>query len=226
MKKLLLLGTIVAIAMMFTSCGEKKAESKKIGEYDLVEQGGKLGVNYGGYVVLAPEYDEISEQYSSLFAKKSDGTTTIIARKSEVLTAKIDNISPTIDPEYFVISTSGKVYLWKKGTGYLRGTFNNVVLLASENNGIFVFCCDDNGWGVMNYSTSLAPRKYDKVYIAEGNKTYAILVYSKAGGWTMYDKDGVSDGVRYDTPSKTLEQQLKKFDTSEPHGVLKVDWPL
>ena len=78
----------------------------------------------------------------------------------------------------------------------------------------------------MNYSTSLAPRKYDKVYIAEGNKTYAILVYSKAGGWTMYDKDGVSDGVRYDTPSKTLEQQLKKFDTSEPHGVLKVDWPL
>lgn len=226
MKKLLLLGTIVAIAMMFTSCGEKKAESKKIGEYDLVEQGGKLGVNYDGYVVLAPEYDEISEQYSSLFAKKSDGTTTIIARRSEVLTAKIDNISPTIDPEYFVIGTAGKVYLWKKGSGYLRGPFNDVVLVASENNGTFVFCSDDNGWGVMNFTASMAPRNYEKVYIADGNKTHAVLVYSKASGWAMYDNVGVTDGVRYDTPSKTLEQQLKKFDTSAPYGVLRVDWPL
>ena len=61
---------------------------------------------------------------------------------------------------------------------------------------------------------------------SQNKDTHAVLVYTKKNGWSMHDKGGVTDGVKYDTTSKVLEKQLKKFDTSAPYGVLEVDWKL
>ncbi|MBQ8481503.1 MAG: hypothetical protein IJ532_03110 [Alphaproteobacteria bacterium] len=213
---------VVAIAMAFTSC-DKKAEVKKLGEYELIEKGDKLGLKLNGYTVLDPVYDEITENsdYSCVLAKKDKETTFVVGEHS-VFTGEVIGITSAATAGYYVVATPKGLYLWKSGTAYSIGAFNSIAM-----SGEIVFFESDEGWGAtFTDHTPIAPRRFEKVYVVRNKDTHAVLVYTKKNGWAMYDKGGVTDGVRYDTPSKVLEKQLKGFDTSKPYGVLDVNWNL
>ena len=222
MKKVLFLGMVVAIAMTFTSC-DKKAEVKKLGEYELTEKADKFGIKLDGGTVLDPVYDEITEnsEYGCVMAKLGKETT-IVVNGHHVFTGEIVSINAASTADYYVIETPKGLYLWKKGTSYNIGAFKSIAM-----NGEIVFFESDEGWGAtFTNHEPIAPRRFEKVYVVKNKSTHAVLVYTKKTGWTMHDKGGVTDGVRYDTPSKVLEKQLKNFDTSKPYGVLDVNWDL
>lgn len=222
MKKLLFFGMIIAIAIAFTACG-KKAEPKKLGKYELVEQNDKLGLKLGESTVLECVYDEIieSEPYKCIFANKGHETT-IVVNGYSVFNGELGSIEPAETEGYYKIATPDGIYLWKAETAYVIGSFEDIVMVDE-----IAFLKSADGWGATftNY-IPIAPRRFEKVYVMKNKDTHAVLVYTKKDGWAMYDKDGVSDGLKYDTPSKVLEKQLKKFDTSEPCGVLITDWAL
>lgn len=222
MKKVLFLGMVVAIAMAFTSC-EKKAEVKKLGEYELTEKADKLGIKLNGVTVLEPVYDEISmdSDHGCIIAKQ-DKETTLVVNGHTVFTGEIQDIRPAETAGYYVISTPKGLSLWKGGTAYSIGAFDEIAM-----KGEIVFLKSEDGWGAtFTNHEPIAPRRFEKVYVAKNSKTHAVLVYTKKNGWSMHDSGGVTDGVRYDTPSKVLEKQLKNFDTSKPYGVIDVSWNL
>ncbi len=222
MKKILFFGALVAIAMTLTSC-DKKAEVKKLGEYELTEKADKLGLKLNGATVLDPVYDEISQNsdYDCVLAKK-DNETTFVVNGHTVFTGEVKDIRPAETAGYYVISTPKGLNLWKSGTAYSIGAFDEIVM-----NGEIVFFKSEEGWGAtFTNHEPIAPRRFEKVYVAKNSKTHAVLVYTKKNGWSMHDSGGVTDGVRYDTPSKVLEKQLKNFDTSKPYGVIDVNWDL
>ena len=226
MKKLLFFGLFVAIAMTvtFVSCNGK-AEVKKVGEYELFQQDGKFGLKLNGVTELPPVYSEISEktEYKAIFAQNDEGTTILAAGTTPIADAKIEAIEPTDAPEYVYVRTSERgVYLWKIGTSSTIGPMADIVLTE----GIVFMESFEHSWGATTLDFhGLAPRAFEKVYVLKNGDKIAVLVYDKKG-WTMYDSDGVSNGVKYDTSSKVLEKQLKKFDVSKPFGVLEVDWKL
>ena len=224
MKKFVFLGMLFAIAMAFTfvSCGEK-AQPKMLGEYELIEQNGKFGLKLGEIKVLDPVYEEItlSEEYSCVVAKK-DKETSLIVDGHLVFSGEIEAIKNADTPGYFIISTPNGVHLWQGGTGNIIGRFEEVSM--SDN---IVFFKSEDGWGAAFADHSpIAPHRFEKVYVAKNKDTHAVLVYDKKTGWAMYDKGGVTDGVKYSTSSKALKKQLKKFDTSKPCGVIEVNWKL
>lgn len=222
MKKLLFWGMIVAIATAFTAC-DKKTEPKKLGEYELIEQGGKFGLMLDGFNVLSPVYDDIQEVevYKCIFAKK-DNETTIVVNGSEIFTGELKQIKNAATEGYYTIDTPKAKYLWKAQSSYIIGPFEDIVM-----NGDIAFLKSAEGWGAtFTNHNPIAPRRFEKVYVVKNKKTHAVLVYTTKNGWILYDKDGVSDGVRYDIPSKELEKQLKNFDVSKPYGVLEAEWDL
>lgn len=227
MKKFVFLGAFVAIAMAFTfvSCGNK-AETKKIGEYELFEKDGKFGLKLEGATVLSADYSEITEkpEYKAVFAQNGAGTTILAAGTTPLVEVAIEKIEQSGTPDYVYVHAGQRgTYLWKIGTSSTFGPFSDIRL----NDGIVFLEGFDHNWGATTLDLhGLAPRNFEKVYIVKNKDAYAVLVYTKKAGWAMYDKDGVSNGSKYDTPSKALEKQLKKFDTSEPCGVLEVDWKL
>ena len=222
MKKFVFLGMLFAIAMAFTSCGQK-AEPKMLGEYELTEQGDKLGLKMNGYTVLEPVYDEITQNsdYACVVAKK-DKETTLVVGEHTAFTGEVTSIRAAETSGYYIIATPDGLYLWQAGTSKTIGRFDEIAM----RDNIVVFKSED-GWGAAFTDHSpIAPRRFEKVYVVKNKDTHAVLVYTKKGGWSMHDKGGVTDGVKYDTTSKVLEKQLKKFDTSAPYGVLDVDWKL
>lgn len=222
MKKffIIMMAGLMVTALSLTSCGQK-AEVKKVGEFELTEQQGKLGLKSpDGYIILEPLYDEITEneEYDCIVATNGDETTFLVDGH-EAFRGVIKNISPLGD--YQLITTPDGQYLWKPGTNYCIGAFEEIGVLKKA-----IFLKSSDGWGgAFENHNPIAPRRFEKVYIVENGKTYAIVVKDK-NGWHMYDKGGVTDGVQYDTPSKDLERELKKFDTTKPYGFLTVDWPL
>ena len=228
MKKVLFLGAFVAIAMAvsFVSCGNN-AEVKKIGEYELFNgQDGKFGLKLNGVNILSADYDEITEkpEYKAIFAQNGSGTAILAGGTTPIIKAKIASIDPSGDPDYVYVRTDDRgTYLWKIGTSVTIGPFADIILTDG-----FVFLeSSEHAWGATTLDLhGLAPRSFEKVYVVKNADQYAVLVYNKKNGWSMYNKDGVSNGVKYNTSSKVLEKQLKKFDTSKPCGVLDVDWKL
>lgn len=223
MKKLLFLGALVAIAMTYVSCGNK-AEVKKLGQYELFEQDGKFGLKQGGAKVLDAVYDEITAQpdYQAIFAKKGAETAILVAGTTPI-EATIESINPTEVPEYVYVRAGERgVYLWKIGTSSTIGPMADIVL----TDGIVFMESFEHSWGATTLDFhGLAPRNFEKVYVVKNKDKFAVLVYDKKG-WALYNSEGVSNGVKYDTSSKVLEKQLKKFDTSTPCGILEVDWKL
>lgn len=221
MKKFLFLCVLVAIAIALISCEQKEPEM--LGEYELSEHNGLLGLKLNGSTVLEPLYDEISmsDEYPCVMAKKS-GETTLVVGEHVAFTGVVDSVKVAETDGYFVISTPEGKYLWKGGTNDVLGHFNDI---AMDND--IVFFKSDEGWGAafLNH-TPIAPRRFEKVYVAKNKDTHAVLVYDKKNGWSMHDKGGFTEGRKYDTSSKVLEKQLKKFDISRPYGVLEVDWKL
>jgi len=194
-----------------------------LGEYELTEKADKFGIKFNGVTVLDPVYDEITENsdYGCIMAKK-DKETTIVVNGYTVFTGEISVITAAATPGYYVIATPKGLYLWKSGSSYNIGAFDAIAMHDE-----IVFFKSEEGWGAtFTDHTPIAPRRFEKVYVAKNKDTHAVLVYTKKAGWSMYNKDGVTDGVKYDTPSKVLEKQLKKFDTSAPYGVLEIDWKL
>lgn len=224
MRKLLFLGACVAIVTAFTSCGSK-SEPKMVGEYELFEQDGKFGLKQGGAKVLDAVYDEITAQpdYQAVFAKKGAETTILVAGTTPI-EAAIESINPTEVPEYVYVRAGERgTYLWKIGTSSTIGPFADIVL----TDGIVFLKSAENTWGATTLDFhGLAPRNFEKVYIVKNKDKSAVLVYDKKNGWAMYNQDGVSNGEKYNASSKVLEKQLKKFDVSEPCGILEVDWKL
>ena len=227
MKKLLFFGAFVAIAMAvsFVSCGGN-AEVKKIGEYELFGKDGKFGLKQNGSTVLSADYKEITErtEYKAIFAEGGGGTTILAGGSTPIVEAKIASIDPTDNPEYVYVRTGERgTYLWKIGTSSTFGPMFDIVLAKG-----FVFMEGfDHNWGATTLDLhGLAPRSFEKVYVVMNKEKSAVLVYDKKNGWAMYNQDGVSNGEKYNTSSKVLEKQLKKFDTSKPCGVFEVDWKL
>ena len=227
MKKLFFLLVCVAIATtagVLTSCDKK--ETKKLGSYELVETKGLFGLKDStGYTILSPEFKEIKEmpEYKAVFAEKEDGLTTIVTKSYTVLDdVKISSLEPTGNPDYVYIKGEGnKMWLLQLETSYCIGPFPEIRLVYD-----IVFLKDDGKWGAATLDhTGLAPRTFERVIVVKNDKTRAVLV-KDAKGWAMYDQDGVSDGVRYDSSSKELEKQVKTLNVAEDVVVTKVNWPL
>ena len=212
----------IAAASVFISC-ESKKEAQKIGEYELLENNGKFGLKDGSHVILNAEYDEISEvaDYKAIFAKK-DAETTVVINGYVLFAAPIDSIVPTDEAEFVYIYSSGTVRLWQKGTSYIVGPFTDVRLMDD-----IVFLNEEGKWGAATTNrTGLAPRKFDKIFVVKNKDKLAVVVKDASSGWAMYDQDGVSDGMRYNTSSKQLERELKKLKLVGDIGVVEVTWPL
>ena len=210
----------VAAMSVFTSCDQKK-EAQKIGDYELSEQNGKFGLKEGTHAILAPEYDKIEAitEYDAILAVK-DNETTVVAKGYAAFSAIIDSIAPA-EGDFFYVYSPGKVRLWQKGTSNVVGPFTDVRLF-----GDIVFLNDDGKWGAATTAhNGLAPRKFDKIFIVKNGDKLAVLVKDKSG-WAMYDKDGVTDGQRYNTSSKALEKQIKALKLTGDVGVVEVKWQL
>lgn len=218
---------MIAATGMLSSCDNVKKSGEKVGDCELFEQDGLQGLKDStGQVVLAPKYAKIEEvaAYKAIFATtEPDGATTIlIGGYPAVEDVVIDSIVPTNLPEYvYIHSQKTGVYLWKTGTSSVIGPFTDIKLIDD-----IVFLNADGLWGAATLQhQGLAPRKFDKLYIVKNGSTLAVVAYDK-NGYAMYDKEGVSDGVRYDTSSKELERELKKLDVTGDIAVIKVTWPL
>ena len=226
MRKVLFLGSLLAIAMAFTFVSCSKTEPKMLGEYELTEQDGKFGLKLNGSTVVSTEYSEITEQpeYKAIFARNDAGTTILAAGTTPIVEAEIEKIEQSGTPDYVYVHAGERgIYLWKIGTSSTFGPFADIKL----SDGVVFLESSDHNWGATTLDLhGLAPRNFEKVYVAKNKDTFAVLVYTAKTGWAMYNKDGVSNGVKYDTSSKVLEKQLKKFDTSKPCGILEVDWKL
>lgn len=225
MKKKLFFGLLfaalcVATMSVFTSCEQKK-EMQKIGEYELTEKEGKFGLKEGTRVLLDIEYDKIAEapDYNAILAVKGDETT-VLSNGYAAFSAVIDSIVPA-EGDYVLVYSSGKMRLWQKGTTYVVGPFTEVKLVDN-----IVFLNDEGKWGAATTDhTGLAPRKFDKVFIVKNGDKLAVLVKDKSG-WALYDKDGVSDGQRYNISPKVLEKQVKSLKLAGDIGVIEVKWQL
>lgn len=227
MKKVLfsmLLGAMcITVASVFTSCDGAKKEAQKIGEYELTENAGKLGLKDGSHIILDAKYDKITDapSYKAIFAEKGD-LTTIVSNGYVVLEdIDITAFEPTGNPDYVYVKSASAVRLWQPGTSYVVGPFADIKLIDN-----IVFLNDDGKWGAATTDhNGLAPRKFDKLFIVKNGDKMAVLVKDKSG-WALYDQNGVSDGQRYDTSSKVLDKQVKALKLSDDIGVIDVKWAL
>ncbi len=214
----------VAAVCAFTSCSN--TEKKKLGEYELTENNGKYGLkSEGGSVVLAPEFDEIVEDTvnKAVFAKTGELTSIVVQSSVIASGIKIEAVEPVEgNPDYAYIKADGKKMLWKIGTSSTFGPFEDIKLLDG-----IIFMSQDGKWGAATINLqALAPRSYSKVYVVKNGDDLAVLVKAKHG-WEMYTGDGgVSDGSRYDIPTKKLEPKIKALKLEGEIGVAKVDWKL
>jgi len=217
---MLLAVLFIAAVSVFVSCDQKK-ELQKIGEYELSEKDGKFGLKEGSHTILEPDYDKIeaASGYDAIFAVKGDETT-VVAKGYAAFSAVIDSIAPA-EGDFFYIYSPGKVRLWLKGTSSVIGPFTDVRLIGN-----IVFLNDEGKWGATTTDhNGLAPRSFDKIFIVKNGDKLAVLVKDKSG-WAMYNKDGVSNGLRYNTSSKVLEKQIKALKLSGDIGVVEVKWQL
>lgn len=214
----------IALASVLVSCDSKK-EVIKVGPYEQTEAEGKFGIKDStGRVVLAPEFDKLEWKagWNALIADKG-GLKTIVVN-SFVIAESLD--APTFEPidgtEYlYVKCPDSSVYLWKAKAPYFIGPFNDIRLIDD-----IVFLNADGKWGAATLDhNGLAPRKYERIIIVKTDKTRAVLVKDK-DGWAMFDKDGVSDGQCYDTPSKVLEKKIKTLGVEGEIAVVNVNWNL
>lgn len=216
---LLALGTM-ALCCMFIACSEKAPV--KLGKYDLVENDGKFGLKEGKRVILDTKYDKISEDVSrknAIIAVKG-GATTILIETGRSVVEDIDSIVD-INEEYSYLYDKKGISLWQVGTTHVVGPFDNLELVDN-----IIFLYEDGKWGAATTEgDGLAPRNFEKIFVVKNGEKMAVLVKDKTG-WAMYTKDGVSDGKRYDTPSKELEREIKKLNVSGDFGVYNVKWPL
>jgi len=228
MKKVLfLLVAAIAVAAfsVFTSCSNKQ-EAKKIGEYEITEANGKVGLkNEGGSVVLAPEFDEIEnkEEYKAVFAKQGDLTSIVVNSSVVASGINIESVEACeSNPDYAYIKADGKKMLWRIGSSSTFGPFEDIKLIDG-----IIFMSQEGKWGAATTDLrGLAPRSYSKVYVVKNGDDLAVLVKAKHG-WEMYTGDGgVSNGSRYDIPTKKLEPKIKALKLEGEVGVAKVDWKL
>ena len=228
MKKVLfslLLGAMcIAVAGVFGSCSGKK-EAKKIGEYEMTEANGKVGLkNDAGSVVLAPEFDEIEEkaEYKAVFAKTGDLTSIVVNSSVIASGIQIEEVTPCEDnAEYAYIKADGKKMLWKIGSSSTFGPFEDIKLIED-----IIFMQQDGKWGAATTSfQGLAPRRFERVLIVKNDPHMAVLV-KDAKGWEMFDGEGVSNGQRYDISPKALDKQIKSLKCDDAIAVKKVDWKL
>jgi hypothetical protein len=212
----------ILAASVLSSCDSKK-EVQKIDGYELIANDGLIGLqDSDGFVRLAPEYEMIQErpEYKALFATRGD-TLTIVVDGLTLFTGRQATIVPSDNPDYVYLTTPEQVSLWKIGTLSILGPFDDLRLIEDV-----VFLKDKSGWGATTLDhNGLAPRKFNRIIVVKNSETFAILVL-KDDTWTMYDKDGVSDGVQYDTPSQELEKQIKSLGVEDDVAVVKVTWPL
>lgn len=224
MKKLILISVVAAFAavMALTSCDSKKSEM--VGEYEVTAGAdGKVGLSKDGYRVLDPVYDkvEMDNNLGVVVATKGK-TTALVSGLSPIFEDDITKVTPAPVKGYTFFHTQDGVYLLKNGSSSYWGRFEEIVM--KEN---FLFFKNNGKWGLATVDhKGLASRKYDKIYIARNVGKYRVLVKHAKDGWTMYDKDGATDGAAFANTSAELEKQLKKYDTSEPVGILDVDWDM
>ena len=208
---------LVAFAMMVASC-ENKTEKKTLLGYTLVEKNDKLGLEVDGFDILPTEYDEIKLNTllgDSVIEAKNGVTSTFVYKGKELLTAQVNTIDAKEEFVY-IYTDEGKI-LYKKGTILdVFGPFEDIRVVANQ-----IFFKDKEGWG----AKGLTPRRFEKVYILYNDKTSAVAVMQN-GKWQLFTKEGVTNGVPYDTPHATLVQELKPYDTSAEVGVLKTDLSL
>ena len=206
---------LVVLAFAFTSC-EKKAETKSILGYSISEKNDRVGLVVDGFEVLPTEFDEIKVNTllgDSIIEAKNGELSTFIYKGKELFTAQVNTIEPAVEGFVYIYSNEGKI-LYKKGSVLdVYGPFEDIRVVANQ-----IFFKDEEGWG----AKGLTPRRYEKVYILTNDKTSAVAVMEK-GQWKLYTKEGVTNGVPYDTPHATLVQELKPYDTSAEVGVLKTD---
>lgn len=216
---IIVIGIFAAIVatLQFTSCTK---QPKKLGNYELIEKDGKLGLQENKRVILEPVYDEITEcpELSCVMAKSGEQVTLVvdglIAFSDEVM-----SINKTVIDGCHIISTPKGMYWWDSTKKNAEGVFEHI---AVEDN--VIFFRTQEGWGAQyQNNTVIAPCYYDNIYLVNNGDRSAILV-KNATGWLMYDKV-VSDSTQL-TISKKLQRKLKNFDASKSHGKLEVDWPL
>ena len=232
--------TALCAVVLISSCQNKKDQGTPLaGNESLLtfEKASKYGLKSSdGRQILTCEYDSISynKEFKLIVAKKGDETSLLDVSGFNILTDQVVSMQTSacgLDVQgCYVKTASGHAYyiasptLRKrydiKGSG-CWGKMEEIVLV-----GQYLFFKDGGKWGAATVnSKGLAPRKFDKVYIVENDKTFGVLVND--GEWKLYDSGGVSEGDRYDLSSKDIVKQLKKSDVSAPYGLLiKPDWKL
>ncbi len=215
----------IAVAAVFTACSGKK-ESPKVGEYDLTEVNGKFGLKDAtGHTVLSPEFDQINDmpEYKAVFAQQGDLTSIVVNGSIIASGIQIESVSAVeSNPEYaYIVADGGKKLLWKLGTASTFGPFTDICMI-----GDIVFLNTDGKWGATTVDLrGLAPRQYDKVIVVKNGDNMAVLVHAKE--WSLYDKDGVSNGAKYSIPAKKLEKQVQALKLGDAEtAVVEVDWKL
>ncbi|MBO6281914.1 MAG: hypothetical protein J6N49_05230 [Alphaproteobacteria bacterium] len=217
---------MIAAAGVLSSCDDKKSEMK-VGAYTLFEQNGLLGLKDSiGQVVLLPKFTKIEEnsEYNDAVIATTGpaGEATILVGGYPIIEGiVIDSIKHSDVPEYAFIYSKGGIHLWEVGKTSVTGPFTDIKITDDV-----IFLNSAGKWGaVTTQHHGLAPRKFDKLFIVKNGSMSAVVTYDK-DGYVMYDKDGVSEGVRYDTSSKELERELKKLNVTGEIGVINVNWPL
>lgn len=219
---------MTAVASVLISCDDKKSEMK-VGPYTLFEQDGLLGLKDSiGQVVLSPKFNKIeaNPEYNDVIIATTEpaGEATILEGEYPIIEdVVIDSIvrSEVSIYAYIYSATKGGIYLWEVGKSLATGPFTDIEIIDDV-----IFLNTDGKWGATTTNHhGLAPRKFDKLFIVKNGSMSAVVTCDK-DGYTMYDKDGVSEGVRYDTPSKDLEREIKKFNVVGDIGVINVNWPL
>lgn len=210
----------VALCSVFVACSEKP--TAKLGQYDLEEKDGKFGLKEGKRVIFDTKYDKIYEDaaHKAIVAVNGDESTFLVDGRKVIDDMKLDSIVD-INADFVYLYSKNGISLWKLGTSYVVGPFENLKLI---DNIIFLF--EEGKWGAATTEgDGLAPRSFNKIFVVKNGEKMAVLVKDKTG-WAMYTKEGVSDGKRYNTPSRQLEKKLKKLNVTGDFGVYNVKWPL
>ena len=227
MKKVLFLfAAAIAMAAVMSSCSSKK-ETQKIGDqYELTEVNGKFGMkDVSGHVVLTPDFDQINDmpEFKAVFATQGDLTTIVVNGSIIASGIKVESVTPVENNPAFayIVADGGKKLLWRLGTGSTFGPFTDICLIED-----IVFLNTDGKWGATTTELKgLAPRQYDKIIVVKNGDNLGVLVHGKE--WSMYDRDGVSNGAKYNIPAKQLEKQIKGLNLGDKEvAVANVDWKL
>ena len=213
------------VCMCVVSCKkEAKPEKSSLGQYELVKLTNKFGLNLNGSEILPVDYDAISlaaDNVDLVIAQKAEQTTVLTAGH-KMITDKIKSVDVAEGGFAYILTEDSAKYVIRIGTNERYGPSTDIKVIDK-----YVFALGQEGWGVDTIGAdtktrSLAPQKYAKIYVLQGEKSKKTAIAVQGNnGWLMYSADGV-EGTKYRYSNKQIKKLLRPYSTRESVGVITV----